>query len=152
MQRSPFAAFSLEKISLILSVVFFFFFDSFLWPSFLWPPGTHLGMMWSLVKKEGPEVGLDVLLLLLIMSTFEFVDGLGGWFWWDCYWNYVTNVSMWCIRDKLTTAKTKRKIEIFSHISGDKWPWHWCGLFFPPWKQTALYLTTFPRHNDKSSS
>lgn len=44
---------------------------------------THAGVTWSLVEKGvviGAEVGLAVLLLHLIMSPFEFVDGLGGWF------------------------------------------------------------------------
>ena len=58
-------------------------FDSFSCPSFLWLPVTHVGMEWSLVRKGGligQEMGLDVLLPHLIMSAFEFVGELGGWF------------------------------------------------------------------------
>jgi hypothetical protein len=38
---------------------------------------------WSLVEKGvviGQEMGLDILSPHLIMSAFEFVDELGGWF------------------------------------------------------------------------
>lgn len=74
------AAFSLENVSMILSGVIF---GDFSCSSFPWLPVTHVGMEWSLVRKAvlvGQVIGLDVLLPHLIMSAFEFVDELGGWF------------------------------------------------------------------------
>lgn len=58
--------------------------------------GDTSTVAWSLVEigmKIGQEMGLDILPPRLIISAFEFVDELGGWFWWDCYWNHVTNDS-----------------------------------------------------------
>lgn len=65
---------------MILSGVIF---DSFLLPQLpVTARGTSRGRG-ALVRKGvliGQEMGLEVLLLHLIMSAFEFVDELGGWF------------------------------------------------------------------------
>lgn len=56
-------------------------------------------------------------------------------------------------RARSLQQKPREEIEIISHINGDEWPWHWCCLiFFLSWKQTALYLTAFPRQTHINSS
>lgn len=47
------------------------------------PHGDTYTVAWSLVDigmKIGQKMGLDVLPPRLIISAFEFVDELGGWF------------------------------------------------------------------------